>query len=222
MPTVTWARLDPMRRAAVIGAAEAEFGAHGFSRGQPERHRSAGGSRQRQPFPVLRGQARPLRVHRRRRQSAGACLHGGPHPRARRRQAILRVPYRPARLVGRLLRRPSAGTLASCRGESGGRHRCAHQRADRHSPPLPGSPAAARSRRTRPRRLARRRRHRRIVVAAAADLSAPGARAVRARNGSVLGLDEPTPEQPALAVRRLVAVLEDAFAKAPRMTSTTA
>lgn len=33
MPTVTWARVDPIRRAAVIEAAEAEFGAHGFSRG---------------------------------------------------------------------------------------------------------------------------------------------------------------------------------------------
>lgn len=33
MPTVTWARVDPARRAAVIEAAEAEFGAHGFSRG---------------------------------------------------------------------------------------------------------------------------------------------------------------------------------------------
>ena len=38
----------------------------------------------------------------------------------------------------------------------------------------------------------------------------------------VLGLDEPTPEQPALAVRRLVAVLAAAFAKSPQMTSTTA
>jgi len=37
----------------------------------------------------------------------------------------------------------------------------------------------------------------------------------------VLGLDEPTPEQPALAVRRLVAVLKDAFAKAPRMAPAT-
>ena len=33
MPTVTWARVDPARRAAVVAAAEAEFGAHGFSRG---------------------------------------------------------------------------------------------------------------------------------------------------------------------------------------------
>jgi len=33
VPTVTWARLDPTRRAAVIDAAEAEFGAHGFSGG---------------------------------------------------------------------------------------------------------------------------------------------------------------------------------------------
>jgi AcrR family transcriptional regulator len=33
MPTVTWARVDPNRRAAVIEAAESEFGAHGFSRG---------------------------------------------------------------------------------------------------------------------------------------------------------------------------------------------
>ena len=33
MPTVTWARLDPARRAAVVEAAEAEFGEHGFSQG---------------------------------------------------------------------------------------------------------------------------------------------------------------------------------------------
>jgi AcrR family transcriptional regulator len=33
MPTVTWARVHPGRRAAVIEAAEAEFGAHGFSGG---------------------------------------------------------------------------------------------------------------------------------------------------------------------------------------------
>ncbi len=33
MPTVTWGRVDPARRAAVIEAAEDEFGAHGFSRG---------------------------------------------------------------------------------------------------------------------------------------------------------------------------------------------
>ncbi|OHV00689.1 TetR/AcrR family transcriptional regulator [Mycobacterium talmoniae] len=33
MPTVTWARVDAVRRAAVVEAAEAEFGAHGFSRG---------------------------------------------------------------------------------------------------------------------------------------------------------------------------------------------
>ena len=33
MPTVTWARVDPARRAAVVAAAEAEFGAHGFSGG---------------------------------------------------------------------------------------------------------------------------------------------------------------------------------------------
>ena len=33
MPTVTWARVDPARRAAVVEAAEAEFGARGFSQG---------------------------------------------------------------------------------------------------------------------------------------------------------------------------------------------
>ena len=33
MPTVTWARLDPARRAAVVEAAEAEFSEHGFSQG---------------------------------------------------------------------------------------------------------------------------------------------------------------------------------------------
>ena len=35
----------------------------------------------------------------------------------------------------------------------------------------------------------------------------------------VLGLDEPTPEQPALAVRRLVAVLSAAFSPDPAMKS---
>ena len=33
MPTVTWGRVDPARRAAVLEAAEAEFSAHGYSRG---------------------------------------------------------------------------------------------------------------------------------------------------------------------------------------------
>ena len=33
MPTVTWARVDAARRAAVVEAAEAEFGMHGFSGG---------------------------------------------------------------------------------------------------------------------------------------------------------------------------------------------
>jgi AcrR family transcriptional regulator len=33
LPTVIWARVEPNRRAAVMEAAEAEFGAHGFSRG---------------------------------------------------------------------------------------------------------------------------------------------------------------------------------------------
>ncbi|HEU0190484.1 MAG TPA: TetR/AcrR family transcriptional regulator [Mycobacterium sp.] len=33
MPTVTWARVDASRRAAVLEAAEAEFAAHGFSGG---------------------------------------------------------------------------------------------------------------------------------------------------------------------------------------------
>jgi AcrR family transcriptional regulator len=33
MPTVTWGRVDPARRAAVLEAAEAEFSARGYSRG---------------------------------------------------------------------------------------------------------------------------------------------------------------------------------------------
>jgi AcrR family transcriptional regulator len=33
MPTVTWGRVDPARRTAIVEAAEAEFGAHGFSQG---------------------------------------------------------------------------------------------------------------------------------------------------------------------------------------------
>ncbi|OBA83884.1 TetR family transcriptional regulator [Mycobacterium sp. 1164966.3] len=33
MPTVTWGRVDPARRAAIVEAAEAEFGANGFSQG---------------------------------------------------------------------------------------------------------------------------------------------------------------------------------------------
>ena len=36
----------------------------------------------------------------------------------------------------------------------------------------------------------------------------------------VLGLDEPSPEQPALAVRRIVAVLAVAFGAAPNPSNT--
>src|SRR3954453_3526289 len=53
--------------------------------GQPECHRTACGGRQGQPVPVLRGQARPLLVHRRCRQSARPRRDGGPHSRTRPR-----------------------------------------------------------------------------------------------------------------------------------------
>ena len=184
MPTVTWARLDPIRRAAVVEAAEAEFGAHGFSQGSLNVIARRAG--------VAKGSLFQYFADKRDLYAFIADV-GSQRVRAYMEarileldaeQAILRISDRPARLLGRVLRRSSAGTLASCRGEFGGRHGRAHQRADRHSPPLLGGLAATRTRRARAWRPARGRRHRRVVVAAAADLPAPGAGALRARNGS--------------------------------------
>src|SRR5205085_3277660 len=148
-----------------------------------ERHRPARGRGQGQPLPVLRGQARPLRVHRRHRQPAGARLHGGADSRARPESAVLRISHRAARRLGGLLRRAPARTVAARGGDPRGRHRGPGQRAQRHPPPLPRGATAAGARRASPWRSARRRRHRRAAVAAAVDLSAPGAGAVHARAG---------------------------------------
>src|SRR6476469_567587 len=151
---------------------------------QPQRHREACRRRQGQPVPVLRRQTRPLRLHRRRRQPTGALVHGGPHPRTRPEQTVLRVPDRPARHLGGVLRRQSPRPRTAWRGDPGGGHGCPRQRTDRHPSPLSRSPAATGARRAHSRRPARGLRHRRVVVASADDLPAYGARAVRARDGS--------------------------------------
>ena len=184
MPTVTWARVDPIRRAAVVEAAEAEFGAHGFSRGSLNVIARRAG--------VAKGSLFQYFADKRDLYAFIADV-GSQRVRSYMEARIRELdPNRPffefltdlLDTLGRVFRRSSAGTFASCRGESGGRHRRPHQRADRHSPPLLGGSEAARARRARTWRPARGQRYRRVVVAAVDDLSASGVGAVRARYGS--------------------------------------
>ena len=80
MPTVTWARVDPSRRAAVIEAAEAEFGAHGFSQGSLNVIARRAGVAKGSLFQYFADKRDLYALHRRRRQPARALVHGGPHP----------------------------------------------------------------------------------------------------------------------------------------------
>ncbi len=80
MPTVTWARVDATRRAAVIEAAEAEFGAHGFSGGSLNVIARRAGVAKGSLFQYFADKRDLVCVHHRRRQPAGAGLHGGPDP----------------------------------------------------------------------------------------------------------------------------------------------
>ena len=143
MPTVTWARVDPARRAAMVEAAEAEFGAHGFSRGSLNVIARRAG--------VAKGSLFQYFADKRDLYAFIADI-GSQRVRSYMEDRIRELdPSRPFfEFLTDLLdtwvayfadhpQRP----CASRRGEFRGRHRCPRQRAGRHPPPLPGSSAAA-------------------------------------------------------------------------------
>ena len=184
MPTVTWARVDPARRAAVIEAAEAEFGAHGFSNGSLNVIARRAGVAKGSLFQYF-ADKRDLYAYIADVGSQRVRAYvEGTDSRARPEPALLRVSHRPARRLGCLLRRASPRTCAACRGDAW------------KSTPTPASACAVSSTATTwrccgPWCEARRRGrpaaglgHRRVVVVAADDLPAPGAGAVHARSRS--------------------------------------
>ncbi len=109
------------------------------------------------------------------------------------------LPTSPSTSGTRMLRRPWK------------RHRCPHQRAQRPAPATTWTHGRWCATRTGAGRPARRFRHRCIDVVAAADLSCTWRWLHTCVFDLILGLRRFTPEQPALAVRRLVAVLAAAF-----------
>ena len=100
MPTVTWARVDPARRAAVIEAAEAEFGAHGFSRGSLNVIARRAGVAKGSLFQYFADKrdlyAFIADIGSQRVRSYMEDLH----PRARPEQAVLRISHRPGSTAG--------------------------------------------------------------------------------------------------------------------------
>lgn len=222
MPTVTWARLDPARRAAVVDAAEAEFGAHGFSRGSLNVIARRAG--------VAKGSLFQYFADKRDLYGFIADV-GSQRVRAYMETRIIELdPSRPffefltelmdswvAYFADHPLER-SLHAAASFEVDTDARisvRTVIHRHYLEVLRPLV--------------RNAQTRGDLRADADTDALLSllllifphlalAPYVRGM----DPILGLDEPTPEQPALAVRRLVAVLCDAFAKSPSMTPTTA
>jgi len=222
VPTVTWARLDPARRAAVIDAAEAEFGAHGFSRGSLNVIARRAG--------VAKGSLFQYFADKRDLYAFIADV-GSQRVRAYMETRIIELdPSRPffefltelmddwvAYFADHPLER-SLHAAASFEVDTDARisvRTVIHRHYLEVLRPLV--------------RDAQMRGDLRAEADTDALLSlllllfphlalAPYVRGM----DPILGLDEPTPEQPALAVRRLVAVLRDAFAKSPSMTPTTA
>lgn len=221
MPTVTWARLDPARRAAVVAAAEAEFGAHGFSRGSlnviARRAGVAKGSlfqyfadkRDLYAFIADVGSQR-VRAYMEARiieldpdrpffafltdllDSWVAYFADHPHDRSLHAAASLEVDTDARVSVRTVIHRHYLEVLRPLVRDA---HVRGDLRADADTEALLS-----------------------LLLLIFPHLAlAPYVRGM----DPVLGLDEPTPEQPGLAVRRLVAVLKDAFAKSPRMTATT-
>ena len=222
MPTVTWARLDPIRRAAVIEAAEAEFGAHGFSAGSlnviARRAGVAKGSlfqyfadkRDLYAFIADVGSQR-VRAYMEARiveldptrpffdfltdlmDSWVAYFADHPHERSLHAAASLEVDTEARISVRSVIHRHYLEVMRPLVRDA---HARGDLRADADTDALLS-----------------------LLLLLFPHLAlAPYVRGM----DPVLGLDEPTPEQPALAVRRLVAVLKDAFAKAPRNASITA
>jgi AcrR family transcriptional regulator len=222
VPTVTWARLGPARRAAVISAAEAEFAAHGFSGGSlnviAKRAGVAKGSlfqyfadkRDLYAFIADAGSQR-VRAYMETRiveldpgrpffefltdlmDSWVAYFADHPRERSLHAAASFEVDTDARISVRSVIHRHYLEVLRPLVRDA---HVRGDLRADADTDALLS-----------------------LLLLIFPHLAlAPYVRGM----DPILGLDEPTPEQPALAVRRLVAVLRDAFAKLPSMTPVTA
>jgi AcrR family transcriptional regulator len=219
MPTVTWARVDPARRATIVEAAEAEFGAHGFSGGSlnviARRAGVAKGSlfqyfadkrdlyafiadiaSQRVRF-YMEGRIRELDPGRPFFEFLTdwldtwvAYFADHPHERALHAAATLEVDTDARVTVRSVIHRHYLEVLRPIVRDAAER---GDLRADADTDALLS-----------------------LLLLIFPHLAlAPYMRGL----DPVLGLDEPTPEQPALAVRRLVAVLSAAFSPDPAMKS---
>jgi AcrR family transcriptional regulator len=216
MPTVTWARVDPARRAAVVDAAEAEFGAHGFSRGSlnviARRAGVAKGSlfqyfadkRDLYAFiaDIASQRVRAFMEDRIRELDPSrpffdfltdwldawvAYFADHPHERALHAAATLEVDTEARVSVQNVIHRHYLEVLRPLLRDA---HARGDLRADSDTDALLS-----------------------LLLMIFPHLAlAPYLRGM----DPILGLDEPTPEQPALAVRRLVAVLAAAFAALPQ------
>ncbi len=216
MPTVTWARVDPARREAVIAAAESEFGARGFSGGSlnviARRAGVAKGSlfqyfadkRDLYAFIADIGSQR-VRSYMEdliRRLDPGrpfcecrtelldgwvAYFAEHPHERALHAAATLEVDTDARISVRSVIHRHYLDVLRPLVRDAQAR---GDLRTDSDTDALLS-----------------------LLLLIFPHLAlAPYMRGL----DPILGLDEPTPEQPALAVRRLVAVLAAAFSAAPK------
>ncbi|HET9875951.1 MAG TPA: TetR/AcrR family transcriptional regulator [Mycobacterium sp.] len=218
MPTVTWVRLDPLRRAAVLEAAEAEFSARGFSQGSlnviARRAKVAKGSLfqyfadKRDLYAFVADTAgQRVRAHMEDRireldpsrpffefltdmlDSWVAYFADHPRERALHAAVSLEVDTDARISVQTVIHRHYLEVLRPLVRDAQTR---GDLRPDADTDAL----------------LA-------LLLLISPHLAlAPYVRGL----DPILGLDEPTPEQPALAVRRLVAVLAAAFAGRPRGT----
>lgn len=216
MPTVTWARVDPARRAAVVEAAEAEFGVHGFSGGSlnviARRAGVAKGSlfqyfadkRDLYAFiaDIASQRVRAYMEERIRELDPSrpffdfltdwldawvAYFADHPHERALHAAATLEVDTEARVSVQNVIHRHYLDVLRPLVHDA---HTRGDLRADSDTDALMS-----------------------LLMMIFPHLAlAPYVRGL----DPILGLDEPTPEQPALAVRRLVAVLAAAFAALPQ------
>lgn len=215
MPTVTWDRLDPIRRAAVVEAAETEFGEHGFSQGSLNAIARRGGVAKGSLFQYFTDK-RDLYAHivdvaseRVRSEIEGRIRELDPsrpffefltdlldawvayfadHPRERslHAAAILEVDIDARVSVRTVIHRYYLDILRPLVRDAQLR---GDLRADSDTDALLS-----------------------LLLMIFPHLAlAPFVRGL----DPILGLDDPTPEQPALAVRRLVAVLVAAFAPQP-------
>lgn len=216
MPTVTWARVDAARRTAVVEAAEAEFGMHGFSGGSlnviARRAGVAKGSlfqyfadkRDLYAFiaDVASQRVRAYMEDRIRELDPSrpffdfltdwldawvAYFADHPHERALHAAATLEVDTDARVSVQNVIHRHYLEVLRPLIRDA---HVRGDLRADSDTDALMS-----------------------LLLMIFPHLAlAPYVRGL----DPILGLDEPTPEQPALAVRRLVAVLAAAFAPLPQ------